>query len=284
MTDEVLRNTQNTLSVTFYSGGVATSADGSVTVEALGADGGTVTAGTATGGGTTTPGVYDYTLAPQAVLDWLDVTWSGTFGSVAQSVRTEVEIVGDFYVALSDIRALDNLSDTSKYPNARLIEVRQWFADKVEGFCGVSFVPRYCREVLNGDDTTLIVLDNVRLRTILSASVDGTAVTDLTSWYALQSGLLARDDGGYFPTGWRNVIIEYEHGYDSPPPRLREAALVAIRHKLLGDNSGIPERATSMTSEVGSYTLSLAGAHRPFGIPEVDSVLLDLGKKAPNAR
>src|SRR3990172_8010955 len=144
MTDEVLRNTQNSLSVTFYSGGAATSADGSVTVEALGGDAGTVAFGTATGGGTVTPGVYNFTLSPQTVLDWLDVTWSGVFGGVAQSVRTEVEIVGDFYVALSDIRALDGLSDATKYPTARLIEGRQWFADKVEGFCGVSFVPRYC--------------------------------------------------------------------------------------------------------------------------------------------
>jgi len=284
MTDEILRRTQSTLSVTFYAGGVATSADGAVTVVALGANSGTVAAGTAVAVGTASPGAYNFTLAPQTDLDWLDVTWSGSFGSVAQSVVTEASIVGDFYVALSDIRALDSLSDATKYPIARLAEAREWFADKVEGFCDVSFVPRYCREVLNGDDTQIIILDHTRLRTIQSASVDGVTVTDLSKWYALQSGLLARDDGGYFPAGWRNIIIEYEYGYDSPPAQLREAALTAIRYKLLGDHSGIPERATSMTSEVGTYTLSLAGANRPFGIPEVDSVLLALGKKAPNFR
>lgn len=277
MRDEILRNTQATLQVTFYSGGTATDADGDVLVTVLGDDAGTVVAGTAVAGGT---GVYTYTLAPQSNLDLLTVSWAGTFGGTVQSVTTNAEITGAHYVSLADIRALRSLSSTATYPDSRLLEVRSWFADRAESFCGVSFVPRHARDVLDGDGTRTIMLSHLRPRVLEDAFVDDAEVTDLTDWELYGSGKVYRGDAA-FTAGYRNVVIQYEHGYDLPPEDLREAALVAIRYKLLGDQSGIPERATTMATEVGTFNLALAGANRPTGIPEVDAVLIGLSKKVP---
>lgn len=280
MRHEILRNTQATLQTTFYSGGSATDADASVTVVALGADGGTAAAGTAVSAGTGT-GAYQYALAPQPALDLLTVTWTGAFGAVTQSVTTYAEVVGGHYVTLADIRALRSLTSPSTYPNARLIEVRSWFADRAESFCGVSFVPRYGRDVLDGDGSKAVYLSHSHPRVLEDAFVDSTEVTDLSDWELYPSGKVYRNDAGAFASGRRNVVIQYEHGYDAPPEDLREAALVAIRYKLLGDQSGIPERATTMATEVGTFNLALAGANRPTGIPEVDAVLVNLSEKVP---
>lgn len=277
MRDEILRNTQATLQVSLYSAGVLTNADGAVLVTVSGADGSAISsAGTATNGGT---GIYTYALAPQTDLDLLSVAWTGAFGAVSQTVTTHAEIMGAHYVSLADVRALDGLSDTSKYPLARLAEVRSWFADKVEGTCGLSFVPRFGRVVLDGDDSTWLLLPHLHVRSLQSVHIDGVAVTPLTDWHPYDSGKIARDDGGTFPAGVGNVIVQYEHGLDVPPESLREAALVAIRYKLLGDNSGIPDWATSLSTEGGTISGPRAGPGRPFGIPEVDAVVAELTER-----
>ena len=285
MSDQILRNTQGDLQVTFYSGGSATSADDDVLVTVVNAAGSAVaTSGTATAAGTASPGVYDYTLDPQADLDEFTLTWTGAFGGVTQSVETQVEIVGGFHVALADVRALSGLTDETKFTTARIQEVRRWWEELSESFCGVAFVPRFERCEHDGDGTTSLMLCNMHPRKLLSVTVDDTAVTDLTDWHLYDSGKLIRDDGGVFTADVCNVVIAYEYGYDSPPADLREAALVAIRYKLLGDKSGIPERAMSMTTDVGGYTLSIAGANRPTGIPEVDSALMRHQETGPLVR
>jgi hypothetical protein len=40
----------------------------------------------------------------------------------------------------------------------------------------------------------------------------------------------------------------------------------------------------SMTTDVGGYTLSIAGANRPTGIPEVDSALMRHQETGPLVR
>ena len=285
MSDQVLRNTQGDLQVTFYSGGSATSADDDVLVTVVNAAGSAVaTAGTATAAGTASPGVYDYSLSPQADLDAFTLTWTGAFGGVTQSVETQVEIVGGFHVALADVRSLSGLSSTTTFPTATLQEKRRWWEALSEDFCGVAFVPRFERCEHDGDGTSSLMLCKMYPRKLLSVTVDDTVVTDLTDWHLYDSGKLIRDDGGTFPVGICNVVIAYEYGYDSPPADLREAALVAIRYKLLGDKSGIPERATSMTTDVGGYTLSIAGVKRRTGIPDVDAALMAHDETGPLVR
>jgi len=270
----VLRNTQASLDVTFYSGGVATNADGAVTVDITRADGTVLVTGAATTNQGT--GIYRYTLAPQANLEYFTLVWNGTFGGVAQKITTHAEIVGAFYAPLNDIRAMKGLGNVTDFPNARLEEARQWFEDLAEAYCARAFVPRFAIDKLDGDNTDTILLDRIEPRTILSCKIGGVAQTGTATWALYRTGVVVRDTGS-FAAGSRNVIIQYEYGADEPDLELREAALRAIQYRLLGDNLGLPAEAISASTDVrGPLTFGGAGS-RPTGIPEVDQVLSNRG-------
>ena len=278
----VLRNTQATLEVTFYSSGVAADADGAVTVDITRADGTAFATGAATTkpGGTT--GIYRYILAPQANLEYFTLVWNGTFGGVAQKITTHAEIVGAFYAPLNDIRAMKGLADTAAFPNALLEEARQWFEDFAEQFCDRAFVPRFAIDRLDGDSTDTIRLNHIEPRTILSAKVAGVAQTGTATWALYATGRVVRDVGS-FDDGVRNVEVQYEYGADEPDLELRSAALRAIQYRLLGDQLGLPAEAMSAAVDVrGPFSLLGPGggggglsAGRPTGIPEVDAVLMN---------
>jgi hypothetical protein len=266
----VLRNTQATLEVTFYSAGVATDADGAVTVDITRADGTAFATGAATTHGTT--GQYKYTLAPQTNLEYFTLVWNGTFGGVAQKITTHTEIVGAFYAPVNDITAMKGLSGFSV---AALEEARHWFEDLAESFCARAFVPRFAIDKLDGDDTDTILLDRIEPRIILSAKIGGVAQTGTATWALYDTGRVVRDTGT-FAEGSRNVVITYEYGADEPDSELRGAALRAIQYRLLGDNLGLPAEAISASVDVRA-PLTLAnqnlGLTRPTGIPEIDFVL-----------
>jgi hypothetical protein len=270
----VLRNTQATLEVTFYSAGVATDADGPVTVDITRADGTVFVAGAAT----THPDVgrYAYTLAPQTNLEYFTLVWNGTFGGVAQKITTHTEIVGAFYAPLNDIRAMKGLANTTDFPNATLEEARQWFEDFAEQFCGRAFVPRFARDLLVGDSGDTLLLLHTEPRSIISCKVSGVAQTGLTTWNLYPTGVVVRDTGLFaVPTrNIRNIEIQYEHGLDEPDMELREAALRAIQYRLLGDSLGLPAEAIAGGVDVRAPTFPNAGQGRPTGIPEVDEVLM----------
>ncbi len=267
----VLRDVQAQPEVTFYVGTTATDADGAVTVDITRADGTVFATDAATTLVSVGSGTYRYTLAPQSALEYFTLRWEGTFGGVVQHITTHVEIVGGFIVGLADIRALEGLTNTTTFPNARLDEVRQQFEDKAEEFCGVAFVPRFEREVLDGTSSSAIHLLHPRPRTVLSAKLDGVAQTGTATWDLYEDGFVIRDSGT-FPWGRRNVEITYEHGLDEPDTDLREAALTAIRAKLLGDRGGIPQGVTQLATDAGVMTFGRPS--RPTGIREVDDVLL----------
>jgi hypothetical protein len=266
-----LRNTQATLEVTFYSAGVATDADGAVTVDITRADGTAFATGAATTKPVGTTGIYRYVLAPQTNLEYFKLVWNGTFGGVAQKITTHAEIVGAFYVPVSDIKAMRGLTTET---TARVEEARQWFEDLAEGYCGRAFVPRFGIDRLDGDNTDTILLDRIEPRTVLSAKIGGVAQTGTSTWALHPTGRVVRDTGT-FAEGSRNVEIQYEYGADEPDFELREAALRAIQYRLLGDNLGLPAEAMSAAVDVrGPLTLGPpAGFTQPTGIPEVNHVL-----------
>jgi hypothetical protein len=277
----VLRNAQGLIDHTFLVGTTPTDPDGNTaTVDITRADG-SVFGALSQATTRQNPGIYRYTLAPQADLEIFTFLFEGLFGGVAQqSSPTLVEIVGSFFVPLVDIRALDGLSDVAKYPNAKLEEARAWFEDLAERFCGVAFVPRYGRDVLDGDGTTTLLLSRMRIRKLLSVKVDGVAVA--TSDFKVSSiGKLTRTAGSFPTTAPQNVEITYEHGYDAPEDDLRNAALTAIRDRVMGPKTGIPDRAVSVQGEFANVTLSTAGPDHPTGIPSVDEVLIAYSRKVP---
>lgn len=264
----VLRDVQSQPEVTFYVGTTPTDADGSVTVDIFRSDGSLF----ATDAATTHPGTgrYVYTLAPQSVLELFTLQWEGTFGGVVQRITSQVEVVGGYYVSLVDIRAEDSLSNTTLFPNEKLAEARHWFEDTAERYCGVSFVPRYRRDVLNGKGSTKLELRRAMPRVLLSVKFDGVAQTT-TDYDLYDAGYIVAP--GAFPAGAKNIEVIYEHGFDAPESDVREAALTAIRARLLGDRSGIPANLSQMS--VDGIVQTFRAPTRPTGIDAVDSVLRD---------
>jgi len=268
----VLRDTQAQPQVEFFVGVTSTAADGAVTVDIFRGDG-SVFATDAVTTHVGVAGVYRYTLVPQANLELFRLVWEGTFGGVVQRITSEVEVVGGYVVSLADLQAESGLS--TKTPE-ELAEARQWFEDRAEDFCGVAFVPRYAREVLDGKGSRKLELKHARPRTILSAKFDGVAQTT-TDWDLYEAGYIISSSS--FPWGYRNVELIYEHGYDSAPSDVRDAALSAIRSNVLATagGGGIPAGVTQLITDAGTYNFGRPTT--PFGIREVDSVLI--GRRVP---
>jgi hypothetical protein len=268
---QVLRNSGERLQVTFTVDGIATDPDGQVsTVEVTRADGTILQA--STGATRLDVGVYTYSLQPQADLDWLTATWTGTFSGIEQSVTTQADVVGGYYVSLAELRSLKNLGSTDKYTRDDLLEARQWFEDTFERHTHRAFVPRYQLLTMSAVPECTLVLPDDDIRRIRSVTVDGTLIT-------VAGGLqqLIRPVGRLTWSGFSSALdsiqIAYEYGRDRPTSDIVEAAKIAIRDKLLTENSGL--RELSVQTDIGIVRNSTPGPDRPFGIPSVDKVAND---------
>lgn len=272
MATQVLKNTAATLTETFSAGDVDS---GNVTVGITRADGSTLVSGAVAGhpGGA---GVYTYSLAPQAELDFLTVTWSGTWGGQAQSVQSQVEIVGGFLFPIAAARAFGDktLNNTSTYPDADIQAARERITDLFDQVTNVSFVPRYARDYLDGTGDYVLRVFRRPLNRLISASIDGVALTspELADCTVRTSGWLVRKSGAW---NWsftgRNVIVAYEHGFSAPPLDIQRAALILCRYEMVSND--ISDRMISFANDLGAVRLSVPGMEYPTGIPAVDSVL-----------
>lgn len=268
----ILIATPATLTATFYDGGETAVDPGTVTVTVTRADGTAVATNAATSG--SGAAARTYTLAAQTRLDHLTAVWTGTLGG--RSLTTRHEVVGAFYADLADIRALDALSNTTKYPEATLARARWQGEAKFEDATGVAWVPRHDRQVMFGDNTTQLLLRWPRPRSLIGVTIDGTTASDLTLFSLYDTGIVERASGVRWPRGVAssgNVTVEYTHGYDRPPEDLRQAFMTYVRYLVLDTTSRIPDRASSYSTEFGTFQLVTAGFLRPTGLPEIDVVL-----------
>lgn len=265
MTDRILQGAAATLQSSWYTG--ETVADpGAVTVTVTAGDG-TVVADAVSADGTGADArTVDLTASDTSTLTWLTAAWTSATLGVKTSVH---EVVGGFYLDLPDIRALDGLDNTTRHTTVELRDAREWFETLAEQWCGVAFVPRYGRT-----DRYRRVGDPVWLRpkprAVQAVTVDGVTVT--------ASGWEWSDDGYVHPDGTvgaGRIVIHHEHGYDRPDQELVEAAKIAVRDKLLTDQTGQPSRQVLLSNELGTVRLAQPGAKAATGIPEVDRVLND---------
>ena len=284
---KILVDTGETLTVTFFSGETGTDAStGSVTIGIVDAAGATVVAsGTATSAGGS--GVYSYALAAQDKLKKLTATWSGTFGS-AMTFDTEHEIVGGWYATPAEVRAMDSiLGEATTFPLADLIDSIDYATAIVDDYTGASWCQRYHRFVLNGTASDLIRLPVMFPTTLLSASINGTALTsDEISEVALfDDGLLQRKSGIWDYTDPGNlVVIEVEAGVGTVAPNdIRWATRTLARYHLLEQVSRIQDRAISVQSEFGQIHLAQPGMNRPSPLPDVNTVLNRHRHRAPTS-
>jgi hypothetical protein len=180
------------------------------------------------------------------------------------------------YFTTTELRALPDLD---RFPDARLDEAHDWIVSIIERECDTAFIPT----TVTGERLTGSGLDGLRLRnayvqSVTSVSVDGVAYT------APEVAALVVEDGYLYLSGttWPttargNVTVTYVHGYSTTVPAdLKQAALRAARQWLLTMDawSGKDTRTTTLSTQDGTFQLSVAGEGRPTGVPDVDATIM----------
>lgn len=270
----IIRTSKATFTRSFFLDEVATDASGSVGVAITREDGTPVQ--TVNASGPDASHGYSFTFQGSDTLDRLNMVWSATVGGDAFVLDQDViEVVGGFYLGLSDIRnKIDTVfKDAVKYPTQDLVDRRIEVEDEFERICGQAFVPRFEREVLSGDGRDKLRLKWPLLRRVLAVKVGTTAMAagTVAAFGADRLGLLRYDAS--WPYGAGNITVEYEHGMDRPPPDVVRAFKLRMKSFLLTQKSPLPDRAERIaTTEIGLVQLAIASKDST-GIPEVDAVL-----------
>lgn len=259
----ILQNTPGTISQPWYEDGVVVD-PGTVTVTITRADGTVLYTDAATAGTGTSPRTYALTAADTALLDTLTATWeSATKGTLTM----RVEVAGGFLFTIAEFRALGTAyANTTNYPTAAVTSMRTTVEQALEDACAVAFVPRYELESFSGGGATTTILRWPRVTAVRSVTIDDAAVTPVSSVVGLREGI------AYYSSGWTagygNVQIGYEHGWASPPMRIKRAALLLAKRWITP--SAVDDRAINMTNETGTYAIMQAGVRgHMFDLPEV---------------
>lgn len=219
---------------------------------------------------------------------WAGITWQGEAGL---SFETNHEVVRSFLFTIDEARRWDNgaLKDEEEYP----FEELRWARDRItDAFCDIlkfELGRRARRDIVDGPGESTLWLNRTRVHSLRSTAI---RASGSTSWTALTSGELAdvqvsphgrlvRESLGSWTAGYRNVKTVVEVGADPIPLELKRAGLMVLREAIV--NSDLPMRATSQSSEIGSFSLATAGLRGSFfGIPLVDEVLERLRDKTPS--
>lgn len=186
------------------------------------------------------------------------------------------------YFTLAELRALPDMSNTTKYPTDRVEDVAAAIVGVIEAEVGTSFITRIVVDEAYDGSCPPIVLDDVWAKTVLSATEDGDDVTDSLT---IKGGVVRRHNGLTavpWAEGYGNVLITYETGYSSAPPAdVKEWALKGTRAHLMATatNSAINDRQTSLTAGDAVIGFTVAGPERPTGYPEVDAMILRWKRK-----
>jgi hypothetical protein len=145
--------------------------------------------------------------------------------------------------------------------------------DQIEMNChGTSFVKRFVTEKFNGNTAENFVrLTKPYVQALYKVLQDG---ADVTASCTLDGRFVWRDSGWDY--GHQNVEVKYEGGFQAYPPEdLRRKSIEATRYGLMRERrTGMPSNVISLGTEVGVARFALAGMKQPFGLPEVDAVVL----------
>lgn len=280
----VLQSQPATVSVQFTDTAGSPANPGTVTVDVANLAGTALVTDAATTGSGTSPRVYTLSSSLTATLDTLALTFDSDDASIANVIET-VEVIGNHLFTITEARAFDGAAMTSTvtYPTATIAEARARITDQFEAICGVSFVPRYRLDDLNGTGETSLILPRMQITDIRSVSTrDAGGATwtaydadDLADLYYESWGYLLRETRGTFLSGRKNVRIGYEHGYAQVPWDIKRAALMTLRYELVDSNYS--DRTISIANEFGStqfWTPGVSGRGSAIHpLPEVDRIL-----------
>jgi hypothetical protein len=222
-------------------------------------------------------------------ITWTTYTGTGTPGTVA-SWETTLDVAGGHLFTIAEFKARGRRLD--ELTAAQIRVVRMVAEDRLEEECEVAFVPRGGRAsvtVSHWRDDYRLLIPHVRLREIYAVTVDdGDSVTtlDATELATLHvgdeqvgAGVVYCEDGDLWDDG-DVVTLHYAHGYDRPPAPVTNAALLLAGEYATPDVA-LPPRATSLSTDLGVFRVSVAGRERPTGLPEVDRVIERYGRARP---
>jgi len=222
-------------------------------------------------------GVYSYQLIDSMVdaVDDLRLVFTGTVAGINYTRKEWVEVAGAYYFEVAEARATGPIDST--FTDEDIRRQRTSVEDQIEANCDTSFVARYIEERVSGRAQFLRLTQNYIL-SLIEVTEDS---VDVTSDAQLDGRYLWRGGGAEWASGHRNVVVKTEVGFDERPPAdLRRKAIEATRYTLLRERrQGLPPQAVTIATEAGTMRLAIAGLRQPFGLPEVDAVLLKWARR-----
>lgn len=227
--------------------------------------------------GDTTARTWTYALPAAAVPTptLLTVEWDADDGWVETDV---IDVAGGRYVTVEEVKAgAHDDRGINRVDDATIASAITAAEDRIEKATLVPFVPRFAslRMALDGGGVRTVP----QLREIVAARIDG-ADADFSQWSWSPSGFLV---GSY---GYGQVLeLDVIHGYDRPPADLVDAAIRAVREIASGKaGSRIPATAESMSGGGLAFNFGYQAdltRGRPFGIPDVDAVVMSRREPVP---
>ena len=199
---------------------------------------------------------------------------------MAEGIVTPIPLTDTgHYFTIAEFRAFD--SAASDFTDAQIDESRRWAEQRFEHAAGCAWVERTGVAKLVGDGGAFITLWHRDIRTIMSVTVNGVALTadELASLVVHPHGLVKRY------AGWtRDTLIVATYTYGLVDAEDFEVAKVAVMmltgHRLLPSN--LRQNVTSESTDSGFYRVAHATPGGKTGLLEVDAVAADHGHAGGN--
>lgn len=179
------------------------------------------------------------------------------------------------YLTASQVRSrVPALTNSTTYPDSELDDLVAEFTEIAERYRNVAFEPRTVTDEVITYPNISTQLGHYPVRSITSASVDGTALT-ASELAALTidkpTGLIT---GGPW-VGSKQLTVTYTHGFDSPPELILRACAEYVRATAFSTRSGQSRDviAQSMDGSFTRYSTPDWNRGRPTGYLEVDRLL-----------
>lgn len=174
------------------------------------------------------------------------------------------------YFTVADLRARFTEVTSLKYADAVVDDAIELAEEAFEHAADMAFITRDATSVVSTDVPSRLSLPHNRVTAVTSVTGATSGVLDVSD---------ARITGGSYLTlaaNWptaEDLTVVYEHGYTTPPLRVKQAVMLLARTWLI--NGPIDARASQLsTGDGGVINLSTPGQFGAvFGIPEVDATL-----------
>lgn len=203
-------------------------------------------------------------------------SWTATLtaGGGTITVNGAHEVVGAYLFDAATFRAFDpDFASTTTWTPEMVRAGRDYAEELLERHCRASFRRRRHVARMDGTGTPDILVPEIPTVRVAAASVAGVALTstELAELTVYEWGGVFRPDGKIWPAGDRNIMIAYEHGFDTVGEPVAEAAMILARDALV--RSPAPDRAIVETSEHGLIRNAIPGRDGPTGFPRVDAII-----------